>query len=594
MSEIITPRVFLVSSTMMEDLESYLIAIGSPDWKMTDDIGTMLASDAETICEAAGRMCYRSWEPYNEAKPDATNPNVARVRSGNHNYIGNILKVGHGCYDIETEVLTQNGWKKWTNVLSTDKLASLHLGTKTLSYQQPTRLIRYHHKGKMYKITGRGVDLLVTPDHKMVACKTGTKEGRKRDSFELYRAYDLDDSSYVCLKNVENYYDGIITEDKKIIGLHKLLGFAIGDGNLEGSRLSFHLKRERKIQYLRKICAEAGVHLTESSDRYTITLHAQTMKLFASMYDGSKDKIIPGILCNYPTDLCFAIYDGLINSDGSISDTGTQYDTTSETLAGQLQELCLRIGYSSNISQAACNDRGDERKTLYRSHIITRENKPEVNKVKSSVTRSSWVDFDGEVFCAEVQDHTLYVRRNGKPIWSGNSVLEHANIGFIIKDGSRVFTHEQVRHRAGVAYSQESLRFVRLTTLKYYLPTCIAENEEARQLFHEAFNQMEQWQEKLERIFAKDLAPEAPFSRKKELTSAFRRIAPDGLATSIMVTANVRAIRHMIAMRTSPHAEEEIRLIYGQIADICQQRWPNFFQDMTNDNGHFKFTNEKV
>src|SRR5580692_597292 len=38
------------------------------------------------------------------------------------------------------------------------------------------------------------------------------------------------------------------------------------------------------------------------------------------------------------------------------------------------------------------------------------------------------------------------------------SVLEHANYSFIIRNCSRVFTHELVRHRAGSAFSQGSLR----------------------------------------------------------------------------------------------------------------------------------------
>ncbi len=42
------------------------------------------------------------------------------------------------------------------------------------------------------------------------------------------------------------------------------------------------------------------------------------------------------------------------------------------------------------------------------------------------------------------------------------SVLEHANYSFALRNVSRVFTHELVRHRAGSAFSQESLRYVRL------------------------------------------------------------------------------------------------------------------------------------
>ena len=45
------------------------------------------------------------------------------------------------------------------------------------------------------------------------------------------------------------------------------------------------------------------------------------------------------------------------------------------------------------------------------------------------------------------------------------SVIEHPVLNFVFADVSRVFTHELVRHRAGTATSQESLRFVRLDKL---------------------------------------------------------------------------------------------------------------------------------
>lgn len=179
------------------------------------------------------------------------------------------------------------------------------------------------------------------------------------------------------------------------------------------------------------------------------------------------------------------------------------------------------------------------------------------------------------------------------------SILEHANITFLIKDVSRIFTHEQVRHRAGWAYSQESLRFVRLTQLKYFVPTCIADDPWARQYFHEKFAEMEKWQAELADHFKEDLAG-SDFTKKKELTSAFRRIAPDGLATTIGVTCNIRALRHVIVSRTAPGAEEEIRVVYNEIANLVEQAYPNFFQDMVRSkdlNGELEtvtFENVKV
>src|SRR5690606_13837790 len=53
------------------------------------------------------------------------------------------------------------------------------------------------------------------------------------------------------------------------------------------------------------------------------------------------------------------------------------------------------------------------------------------------------------------------------------SVLEHANYSFALRNVSRVFTHELVRYRAGSAFSQESLRYVRLSGFGFPVPPAL-------------------------------------------------------------------------------------------------------------------------
>src|SRR5947209_18585117 len=67
--------------------------------------------------------------------------------------------------------------------------------------------------------------------------------------------------------------------------------------------------------------------------------------------------------------------------------------------------------------------------------------------------------------------------------------------------------------------------------------------------------------------------------QKKRLTSAIRRILPDGLATNVIWTANHRTLRWVIEMRTDPSAEVEIRMVFDQIAEICKRDYPNIYQD---------------
>lgn len=157
------------------------------------------------------------------------------------------------------------------------------------------------------------------------------------------------------------------------------------------------------------------------------------------------------------------------------------------------------------------------------------------------------------------------------------SVVEHAMINFVFCDVSRVFTHELVRHRAGTAISQESLRFVRVNKVKFWLPVSIIEYPEAMEIMVAEMKHQEEVQLKLAEVFKLDEIKD--FKLKKKYTSAMRRVLGDGATTTIGWSANFRALRNAIELRTSPGAEEEIRTVFGDLAEQVSKRYPNVFAD---------------
>jgi len=171
------------------------------------------------------------------------------------------------------------------------------------------------------------------------------------------------------------------------------------------------------------------------------------------------------------------------------------------------------------------------------------------------------------------------------------SVLEHANYSFAIRNVSRAFTHELVRHRAGSAFSQESLRYVRLTDIGFRVPPAL---EPVREQVLSIVEQLEEFQLSAAKALGID-EEGVPFHVKKEVTSALRRLAPIGLSTDIVWTANARTLRHVIEMRTSEGAEEELRLVFDQIARVMQAEAPGLFQDFArHDDGSWMPEHRKV
>lgn len=212
------------------------------------------------------------------------------------------------------------------------------------------------------------------------------------------------------------------------------------------------------------------------------------------------------------------------------------------------------------------------------------------------------------------------------------SVLEHAVYNFAIENVSRVFTAEMNRHRAGWAISEGSLRFIRFgENIPYWVPTSIEgeddplfeagdimeyllrEDERAgnageprqkavtayiknqdlvgdlsleerkqlsRRVFASAFADQESHYRLLSAIWDMDES-DKNFAYKKKVTSMMRRIVGLGVATGGVWSGNIRALRHVITMRASVQAEEEILLVFSKIAKRIRDTEPMLFGDFT-------------
>ncbi len=164
------------------------------------------------------------------------------------------------------------------------------------------------------------------------------------------------------------------------------------------------------------------------------------------------------------------------------------------------------------------------------------------------------------------------------------SVLEHVSFTFVLHNVSRVLTHEIVRHRPGTAVSQESLRYVRLNELPFWFPDWAQEDPELMKRATALLTELEQFQQWMAGHFGLD-EDDTKMHEKKLKTSFMRRFAPEGLATGLVWTANIRTLRHTIEARTDPGAEEEIRLVFGKIGEIMRAEAPALFSDYTVTDG---------
>ena len=208
------------------------------------------------------------------------------------------------------------------------------------------------------------------------------------------------------------------------------------------------------------------------------------------------------------------------------------------------------------------------------------------------------------------------------------SVTEHATWTFAIEGVSRVFTGEMNRHRAGVAISEGSMRYIRFDDIGMWMPKSLEPGDDSlmptrkcktcdgsgkllmslddcpkclgsgrinllspaefegnkyqtQHLIRQTFHDIEEKYRALCEIW--DMENLKSFDVKKKLTSLFRRIIPMGTSTGGCWTFNTRALRHIIALRTDPAAEEEIAHVVGLIGKWIIESEPALFGDFAID-----------
>lgn len=191
------------------------------------------------------------------------------------------------------------------------------------------------------------------------------------------------------------------------------------------------------------------------------------------------------------------------------------------------------------------------------------------------------------------------------------SIFEHVGFNFIIANCSRVFTHELVRHRIGTAFSQNSGRYIRLDNIDLVFDPILSGTED---LVLAHLQETEDLVYKMECVKGLRVPPkeysnvsyldyldrrdrghggaeerkwvpntEMEMGLKKKLTSAIRRIAPNGQANEIAFSVNIRALRHTIMLRTSRYAEWEIRLVFEKLYRMLQKDYPTIFHGAKED-----------
>ena len=152
-----------------------------------------------------------------------------------------------------------------------------------------------------------------------------------------------------------------------------------------------------------------------------------------------------------------------------------------------------------------------------------------------------------------------------------DSVLEHASFTFGVEGVSRVLLAQLTRHRLA-SFSVQSQRYVSYENgFGYVVPPKIAAlGEEAQEEYHRQMQQMHEWYVQWQDRLGKS---------GEGANEDARFVLPGGCETRLMVTMNVRELRHFFSLRMCERSQWEIRALATEMHRLCMEVAPALFAD---------------
>ncbi len=133
---------------------------------------------------------------------------------------GDVVGLMGNCFDDRTEILTDEGWKLFSDLNKNEKVITLNPKTEEIEYKKPNGYIKKKVPEMVYYENGRRIDFVVSKDHKMIVY-TGsrTPSWRKIRKERLYK--DLPGT--FLLKPGEGKWKGN-NKDYFVLPSHKYIG----------------------------------------------------------------------------------------------------------------------------------------------------------------------------------------------------------------------------------------------------------------------------------------------------------------------------------------------------------------------------------
>jgi hypothetical protein len=351
----------------------------------------------------------------------------------------------------------------------TEQVLTLHPQTLTAEWKTPIRYVDEEYEGPMYRVWNEKLDLLVTPNHRFLI-----QSGKGVRKFKTLGEMSFHDKIPASANWIGE--DSTISEDDcALMGIYLAEGCAAGCSGgttaLANGDYTVYFSQTEGIKGGTKGDVRAQIHelLTRmgfSVKESPIGLFVRNKELWEKLRPlGNRyEKRIPKDYRNLPPEKLKILLHWMLLGDGVIRDREQIYYTTSKQLADDVQEIAVKCGRAAQIrvkdySPSQINGRWIRPTCPLYAVTIFRTQYNHLRNTK----HGSYVSTDhykGRIYCLEVENHVILVRRNGKICWSGNSLYGEDVYAAVMDEFSRAREEAWFALRSTVTQTGAPVRFI--------------------------------------------------------------------------------------------------------------------------------------
>lgn len=313
------------------------------------------------------------------------------------------VKVANNCFSGDTDIMTPDGLRNIRDVEVGDPVYSINPETMECEVKPVVETVAEpNNYGELVHIDGEGVDLKVTPNHRMLASR------HRGDDFDFHQAHELESGRWDLPSHepvagrTPDHFQSIDHGD-----LLEFMGWYISEGSCVQAEVTIHQKTERHRESIRALLDDMGLNYHAHEGGFTISNRNVFEWCRDQMGGCSGEKRIPDWAFDLDHSLLERLHGALMDGDGSDSRGSVKYTTTSDGLRDDFGRLLLHLGKRMRF-------REDEAHRVF-------ENRTDGVAGSRNVERE---DHDDDVYCVSVLDnHTVLAGRNGTMQWTGQTLF---------------------------------------------------------------------------------------------------------------------------------------------------------------------------